>query len=36
LAGSENGDIQTVSFEETLSGGEVLPGFELHLAEWFK
>ncbi len=33
---TENGDIQTVSFDDTLSGGEVLPGFELQLAELFK
>lgn len=33
---TENGDIQTVSFEEILSGGEVLPGFELRLADLFK
>jgi Uma2 family endonuclease len=33
---SENGDIQTVSFEDILSGGEVLPGFELVLADLFK
>ncbi len=33
---TENGDIQTVSFDDTLSGGEVLPGFELRLADLFK
>ena len=33
---SENGDIQTIPFEENLSGGEVLPGFELLLADLFK
>lgn len=33
---SENGDIQTVPFEDALSGGEVLPGFELILADLFK
>jgi len=32
---SENGDIQTVSFDTALSGGEVLPGFELRLGEVF-
>lgn len=32
---TENGDIQTISFEEVLSGGEVLPGFELKLADLF-
>ena len=30
---SENGDIQTVPFEGILSGGEVMPGLELRLAE---
>lgn len=33
---TENGDIQTIPFEEVLSGGEVLPGFELLLADLFK
>ena len=33
---TENGDIQTVSFEQTLSGGEVMPEFELQLADLFK
>lgn len=32
---TENGDIQTVSYDDTLSGGEVLPGFELRLADLF-
>ena len=32
---SENGDIQTVSFDTALSGGDVLPGFELRLGELF-
>lgn len=31
----ENGDIQTISFETPLSGGEVMPGFELRLADIF-
>jgi Uma2 family endonuclease len=26
---NENGEIQTVSFEEKLSGGEVMPGLEV-------
>ncbi len=30
---SENGDIQTIRFEETLSGGVVLPGFEVRLSD---
>ncbi len=33
---TENGDIQTIPFDELLSGGEVLPGFELRLADLFK
>lgn len=32
---SENGDIQTVPFDTALSGGDVLPGFELRLGEMF-
>lgn len=32
---SENGDIQTIPFETALSGGEVLPGFELTMADIF-
>lgn len=32
---SENGDIQTIPFETPLSGGEVMPGFELRLADIF-
>lgn len=32
---SENGDIQTISFDAALSGGDVLPGFELRLGEMF-
>lgn len=32
---TEDGDIKTVPFEETLSGGEVLPGFELQLSALF-
>jgi len=32
---SENGDIQTLKFDDVLTGGEVLPGFELRLAELF-
>jgi len=31
----ENGDIQTLPFETPLNGGEVLPGFELRLADIF-
>lgn len=30
---AENGDIQTLTFDQTLSGGEVLPGFEVRLAD---
>lgn len=30
---SENGDIQTVPFEEALLGGEVMPGLEVRLGE---
>ncbi len=29
----ENGDIQTVSFDDVLSGGGVMPGLEMRLAE---
>ncbi len=32
---SENGDIQTVPFDAVLSGGEVLPGFELKVGDLF-
>ena len=30
---SENGDIQTVPFEEALLGGDVMPGLEVRLSE---
>jgi Uma2 family endonuclease len=30
---AENGDIQTIKFEEVLSGGEVCPGLEIIMAE---
>ena len=30
---SANGDIQTVKFDEVLSGGDVMPGLELRMAE---
>ena len=33
---TENGDIQTVPFEELLSGGEVMSGFELRMADIFE
>lgn len=29
----ENGDIQTVSFDDVLSGGNVLPGLEIRMSE---
>ncbi len=32
---SENGDIQTISFDTLLKGGEVLKGFELKMADIF-
>jgi hypothetical protein len=32
---AENGDIQTIPFEEVLSGGAVLTGFDLRLADVF-
>jgi Uma2 family endonuclease len=32
---AENGDIQTIPFEELLSGGTVLTGFDLRLADVF-
>ena len=32
---AENGDIQTIPFEEVLSGGTVLTGFDLRLADVF-
>lgn len=32
---AENGDIQTIPFEEALSGGTVLAGFDLRLADVF-
>jgi hypothetical protein len=31
----DNGDIQTIPFEQALSGGAVLAGFELKLADIF-
>ena len=31
----ENGDIQTIPFETSLNGGDVMPGFELRLADIF-
>lgn len=31
----ENGDIQTIPFENSLNGGDVMPGFELRLADIF-
>lgn len=31
----ENGDIQTIPFDTLLSGGEVMPGFEILLADIF-
>ncbi len=33
---ADNGDIQTIPFEEALSGGTVLTGFALRLADVFK
>ena len=33
---AENGDIQTLRFDQTLSGGEVMPGFEVRLADIWK
>jgi Uma2 family endonuclease len=30
-----NGDIHTIPFDETLSGGEVMPGFEVSMADIF-
>lgn len=30
---SANGDIQTLSFDDTLSGGEVMPGLEVKMGE---
>lgn len=30
---SANGDIQTLSFDDTLSGGDVMPGLEVKMAE---
>lgn len=30
---SENGDIQTISFDDVLSGGDVMPGLEMRLAD---
>ncbi|MFN4256103.1 MAG: Uma2 family endonuclease [Saprospiraceae bacterium] len=30
---AENGDIHTLGFDQALSGGDVLPGFELRLAD---
>ncbi len=30
---TENGEIQTLPFEQILTGGTVMPGLELHLAE---
>ena len=32
---SENGDIQTIPFDTPLSGGEVMPGLEIRLADIF-
>ncbi len=32
----ENGDIQTISFDASLNGGDVMPGFELRLADIFE
>lgn len=32
---AENGDIQTIPFDTPLSGGEVMPGFEILLADIF-
>ena len=31
----ENGDIQTIPFETSLNGGDVMPGFDLRLADIF-
>lgn len=33
---SENGDIQTLKFDDLLTGGEVMPGFEIRLEEVVK
>ena len=32
---AENGDIQTIPFDTPLNGGEVMPGFEIRLADIF-
>jgi Uma2 family endonuclease len=33
---AENGDIQTIPFDTPLNGGEVMPGFEVRLADIFE
>lgn len=33
---TENGDIQTIPFEDSLSGNDVLPGFVLRISDLFK